>query len=57
MYSDQKQKIIDKVNERQESDVEKYTWETISYSLRLFWTNWFREQKNVTLPITKIKSK
>jgi len=41
MYAIQ-QKIIDKVNENQEPDVELYTWETIPLSLRKFWVNYFR---------------
>jgi hypothetical protein len=37
-----KQKIIDKLNEGQESDVTKYTWEPIPESLKLFWINYYK---------------
>lgn len=42
-----KQKIVDKLNETKEEDVEDFTWETISYSLKRFWTNYFREEKKI----------
>jgi len=45
MYAIQ-QKIIDRVNEGQEPDVEIYTWQTIPYSIRLFWVKWFQQCKN-----------
>lgn len=38
-----KQKIIDKLNEGQELDVELYTWETIPSSLKRFWLNYFKK--------------
>jgi len=37
-----KQKIIDKLNEGQESDVPKYTWNTIPESLKRFWINYYK---------------
>jgi len=45
MYAIQ-QKIIDKVNENQESDVIPYTWETIPLSLRRFWASYLANQQN-----------
>lgn len=39
---DIKQKIIDKMNEGQEVDVPKYTWETIPDSLKRFWINYYK---------------
>jgi len=33
--------IINKLNKDQEEDVEKYTWDTIPYSLKRFWTNYY----------------
>jgi len=45
MYAIQ-QKIIDKVNEKQESDVKAYTWETIPLSLRRFWASYLANQQN-----------
>jgi len=51
-------KIIDKVNENQEEDVELYAWDTIPNSLRHFWANWFQKEKLnenlVDLPITNL---
>lgn len=58
MYESQKQKTIDKINQNQEADVKRYAWETIPYSLRLFWANWFKEEsineKNVNLQKRKL---
>ena len=39
---DIKQKIIDKLNQGQESDVPLYTWETIPQSLKSFWLNYYK---------------
>ena len=36
-----KQKIINKMNEGQESDVPLYTWNTIPNSLKIFWHKYF----------------
>jgi hypothetical protein len=36
-----KQKIINKMNEGQESDVPLYTWSTIPKGLRIFWHKYF----------------
>ena len=40
-----KQRIIDKINENQESDVKKYEWEDISDSLKSFWNDYFNNNK------------
>lgn len=45
MYKIQKQ-IIDKINESQEIDVKKYTWQTIPYSLKRFWVDYYQNSKN-----------
>ncbi len=42
-----KQKIIDKINENQEEDVKPFTWLTISYKLKKFWINYFREEQKI----------
>lgn len=34
-------RIIDKVNEGQESDVIPFTWDTISDTLKSFWDEYF----------------
>ena len=39
---DIKIKIIDKLNEGQESDVPLYTWKTIPQSLKRFWINYYK---------------
>ena len=39
---DIKQKIIDKINQGQESDVPLYTWNTIPQSLKMFWINYYK---------------
>jgi len=36
-----KQKIINKMNEGQESDVPLYTWSTIPKGLRIFWHKYY----------------
>jgi len=36
------QRIVDKVNENQESDVRTYLWRTIPSSIRLFWIEYFK---------------
>jgi hypothetical protein len=36
-----KQKIINKMNEGQESDVPLYTWATIPKGLRMFWHKYY----------------
>lgn len=46
MYKIQ-QKIIDKVNENQEPDVELYAWETIPLSLRRFWLKYLANQRKL----------
>jgi hypothetical protein len=36
-----KQKIINKINEGQESDVPLYAWATIPKGLRIFWHKYY----------------
>ena len=38
-------KIVEIVNQNQESDVIPYTWETIPLSLRRFWLDYLANQK------------
>lgn len=38
-------KIINKMNEGQEEDVPKYTWETIPKSSKKFWNDYFDNNK------------
>jgi len=39
-------KIVEIVNQGQESDVIPYTWETIPLSLRRFWASYLANQQN-----------
>lgn len=42
-----RQQIIKKVNEGQEQDVNPFTWRNIPFSLKIFWIDYFREQKQL----------
>ena len=42
-----RQQIIRKVNEGQEKDVRPYSWKTIPFSLKIFWIDYFRQQKQL----------
>jgi len=44
-----KQQVTRKMNEGQESDAHKYSWNTIPHSLKVFWLNYFRNLKNQKL--------
>lgn len=39
------QQVIDKLNQGQEIDAHKYSWNSIPLSLRKFWCRYFLEQK------------
>ena len=41
-------KIVEIVNQNQESDVIPYTWETIPLSLRRFWLQYLANQQKST---------
>jgi len=43
-----RQQIISKMNEGQEMDVKPFVWSTIPRSLRLFWIQYFKNQKEKT---------
>lgn len=36
-----RKKILEKANSTKEPDVRKYTWETLSTSLKQFWTEYY----------------
>lgn len=42
-----KQRITAKLNETREPDTKPFSWRTIPKSLRLFWLNYFKNQKKV----------
>ena len=48
---DIKKRIIDKINEGQEPDVKLYRWETISDSLKFFWSDYFAKLDSIKNPL------
>jgi len=40
-----KEKIIDKLNKGQETDVPLYTWKTIPKSLKSFWQKYYSNEQ------------
>jgi len=40
-----RQQVIAKMNQNQEADAHKFTWNTTPKSLQIFWLNYFKQQK------------
>lgn len=43
-----RQQVIAKMNQNQEVDAHKYSWNTIPNSLKKFWIEYFEKQKKLT---------